>query len=82
MEEGGGEDEKIKLKLMRNQTDEKYIIELIREGKANKEIAGVIHKSVVATENIIHRLLRKYNCKNRVQLALKDTGVSQETMKT
>jgi DNA-binding NarL/FixJ family response regulator len=65
---------------MNNQTDEKYIIELIREGKANKEIAAEIHKSVGATENIIHRLLRKYKCKNRVQLALVDTEVSRESM--
>lgn len=65
---------------MRNQNDEQYIIELIREGKANKEIAHAIHKSVGATENIIHRLLRKYKCKNRVQLALTDTQVSRESM--
>lgn len=67
---------------MRNQNDELYIIELIREGKANKEIADKIHKSVGATENIIHRLLRKYDCKNRVQLALKDTETPRETMET
>jgi DNA-binding NarL/FixJ family response regulator len=66
---------------MENST-EIYIIDLIREGKANKEIADVIHKSLGATENIIHRLLRKYNCRNRVQLALKDSIVSQGTMET
>lgn len=65
---------------MKNQTDEKYIIELISQGKANKEIASEIHKSIEATENIIHRLLRKYNCKNRVQLALKYIEVSRESM--
>ncbi|HEX6431804.1 MAG TPA: LuxR C-terminal-related transcriptional regulator [Niastella sp.] len=67
---------------MKNQADEKYIIELIREGKANKEIADALHKSIGATENIIHRLLRKYNCKNRVQLALIDTQVPRESMET
>lgn len=72
----------VKPKDMRNQTDEKYIIELIREGKANKEIADVIHKSITATENIIHRLLRKHNCRNRVQLALKDTEVPRVSMET
>lgn len=58
---------------MRNQKDEQYIIELIREGKTNKEIADAIHKTTGATGNLIHKLLRKYNCKNRVQLALSDT---------
>lgn len=59
--------------------DEQYIIELIREGKANKEIAESIHKTIGATENIIHRLLKKYNCKNRTQLAV---TVPRESMKT
>lgn len=65
-----------------SQSTEGYIIELIREGKANKEIANLIHKSTGATENIIHRLLRKHNCKNRVQLALKGDMVSRESMET
>jgi len=65
---------------MKIQTDEQYIIQLIREGKANKEIAAIIHKSVGATENIIHRLLRKYNCKNRVQLATKEINVPRVSM--
>lgn len=64
---------------MRNQADENYIIELIRQGKANKEIADAIHISEEAVKNRIHRLFRKYNCKNRVQLALIDTAVSQGT---
>lgn len=55
---------------MRIQTNEQYIIELIREGKANKEIAEVINISEQAVKNRIHRLLRKYKCRNRVQLAL------------
>jgi DNA-binding NarL/FixJ family response regulator len=65
---------------MRNQTDEKYIIELIRAGKANKEIADEIHISELAVKNRIHRLLRKYHCKNRVQLALLNTPVSRESI--
>jgi DNA-binding NarL/FixJ family response regulator len=65
---------------MRNQTDEKYIIELIREGKANKEIADAIHITEVAVKDRIHRLLRKHNCKNRVQLALLDTTTPRETI--
>jgi DNA-binding NarL/FixJ family response regulator len=65
---------------MKNQVDEQYIIELIRQGKANKEIAYAMHKSVGAVENLIHRLLRKYRCKNRVQLALTDLQVPRESM--
>lgn len=65
---------------MRNQADEKYIIELIREGKANKEIACEIHISVQAVKDRIHKLLRKYNCKNRVQLAVRHDPVSQGTI--
>lgn len=64
---------------MRNQ-DEQYIIELIREGKANKEIAEALHISHEAVKNRIHRMLRKYKCKNRVQLALLDTNVSHGTI--
>lgn len=61
-----------KPKLMRNQTDEKYIIELIRDGKANKEIAAIIYKSIPTVKQIVSKLMKKYNCKNRVQLAMKD----------
>jgi len=61
---------------MKNQ-DEKYIIQLIREGKANKEIADIIHKSELSVKQTIHNLLRKHNCKNRVQLAFKDIEVSR-----
>lgn len=63
-----------------NLSDEQYIIELIRQGKANKEIAQVIHTSEEAVKNRIHRLLRKYDCKNRVQLALVGTVVSRESI--
>jgi DNA-binding NarL/FixJ family response regulator len=57
---------------MKNQTDEKYIIELIREGKTNSEIAGKIYKSLPTVKQIVSKLMKKYNCKNRVQLAFTD----------
>ena len=68
---------------MKNPTvDEQCIIQLIREGKANKEIADELHKTVGAVENIIHRLFKKHQCKNRVQLALKGEQVPRESMET
>jgi DNA-binding NarL/FixJ family response regulator len=63
---------------MQTQINEQSIIELIRQGKANKEIANEIKKSVSATENIIHRLLKKHNCKNRVELAVRGMSMSRE----
>jgi len=57
---------------MKSQVDEQYIIGLIREGKANKEIAAIIHKSLPTVKVYISALMKKYNCKNRVQLALKN----------
>jgi DNA-binding NarL/FixJ family response regulator len=57
---------------MINQTDEEYIIELIRQGKANKEIAALIYKSLPTVKQIVSKLMKKHNCKNRVQLAVKD----------
>lgn len=56
---------------MINQTDEQYIIGLIREGKANKEIGGMLHKPKRTIDDIIHRLLIKHKCKNRIELAMK-----------
>lgn len=65
---------------MKNQVDEKYIIELIREGKANKEIAQITHKRKRTVDDIIRRLLRKHECKNRVELAIKTLDVSRGTV--
>jgi len=65
---------------MKNQVDEQYIIELIREGKANKEIAAMIHTTEGAVKDRIHRLLKKYNCKNRTQLALNTSNVPYGTI--
>ena len=59
---------------MKNQADEKYIIELIREGKANKEIAPLIFKSLSATKMTVQKIMRKYNCRNRAQLAAMSNG--------
>lgn len=64
---------------MKNQTDEKYIIELIREGKANKEIALIVHKPKRTVDDIIHRMLKKHQCRNRVELAIK-TQVPRDTV--
>jgi DNA-binding NarL/FixJ family response regulator len=55
-------------------------IELIRQGKINREIADVMHISEQAVKNRVHRLLRKYSCKNRTQLANADTNVLRETI--
>jgi DNA-binding CsgD family transcriptional regulator len=57
---------------MSNQTDEKYIIELIREGKTNGEIATIIFKSLPTVKQLVSKLMKKHKCKNRVQLAFKD----------
>jgi DNA-binding NarL/FixJ family response regulator len=62
----------IKTDFMNNQTDEKYIIELIKQGKTNSEIADKIYKSLPTVKQIVSKLLKKHNCKNRVQLAFKD----------
>lgn len=63
---------------MKNQ-DEQYIIQLIREGKANKEIADVFGITENAMKNRVHRMLRKYQCKNRVELAFKTVDVPRGT---
>lgn len=69
---------------MRNQVNEQQIIELIREGKANKEIGEALHISEGAVKNRVHQLLRKYKCKNRVELAVKtiqcDIIISRESI--
>lgn len=54
---------------MKNQTDQNYIIELIRQGKTNREIAGLIQTTEQGVKDRVHRLLKKINCKNRVQLS-------------
>jgi DNA-binding NarL/FixJ family response regulator len=59
--------------------DEQYIIELIREGKTNKEIGATIYKSEGMVKYYVSCLLEKYNCKKRVQLALINNSVSHET---
>lgn len=46
------------------------IVDLIRQGKANKQIAAEINKSLPTVKVYVSKLMKKYNCKNRVQLAL------------
>lgn len=65
---------------MRNQNDEQYIIELIREGMANKEIGELLHISEGAVKNRVHQLLRKHKCRNRVDLAIKTLETPRETI--
>jgi DNA-binding NarL/FixJ family response regulator len=60
--------------------DEQYIIELIREGKTNKEIAIAILTTEQTVKDRVHKLLRKYNCKNRTQLAQINTNVPHGTI--
>lgn len=60
---------------MRNQQDEQHVIELIKQGKTNSEIAATIFKSLPTVKQIVSKLMKKHNCKNRVQLAMKDKDV-------
>jgi DNA-binding NarL/FixJ family response regulator len=55
---------------------ELQIITLIQQGKANKEIAAEIGKTTATVKDIIHKLLRKHNCKNRTELAMKFTDLA------
>lgn len=64
---------------MNNQANEQYIIQLIRQGKTNSEIAGLIFKSLPTVKQIVSKLMKKHNCKNRVQLAMKDNDVPRKT---
>lgn len=48
-----------------------YIIELIGQGKANKEIADIVHKPKRTVDDIIHRMLLKEKCRNRTELVVK-----------
>jgi DNA-binding NarL/FixJ family response regulator len=59
---------------MINQTDEQFIIELIRKGNTNKEISNLIYKSLPTVKQIVSKLMKKHDCKNRVQLAMKDVS--------
>lgn len=52
-------------------TTEIYIVELIGQGKANKEIASLVHKPKRTVDDIIHRMLLKLKCRNRAQLVAK-----------
>lgn len=52
------------------------IARYIAAGKANKEIAEELDKSKRTIDGWVHRLLRKYGCRNRAQLAVKILGVN------
>lgn len=60
---------------MRNHQDEEHVIELIKQGKTNSEIAATIFKSLPTVKQIVSKLMKKHNCKNRVQLAMKGKDV-------
>jgi DNA-binding NarL/FixJ family response regulator len=47
------------------------VIQLIAEGKANKEIATQLHKSKHTIDGIVRQLLRLHSCRNRTELAIK-----------
>jgi len=64
-----------KTELMSNQTNEQQIIQLIQEGKTNKEIAAVIFKSLSATKMTVQKIMKKHSCKNRAQLAAKGSNI-------
>ena len=52
------------------------IAEQIAQGKTNKEIAEVLGISKRTADDYISRLLRKYSCRNRAELAVKILGVN------
>ena len=54
---------------------ETKILELIKQGKTNKEIGGELNLAEQTIKNEITRILRKLNAKNRVQalmMAIRD----------
>lgn len=51
-------------------TDE-YMLKLLSEGKTYKEIAGKVFKSQEAVRDRLHKLRKRYSCKNSVQLVAK-----------
>jgi DNA-binding NarL/FixJ family response regulator len=57
----------MKIKLTRRETQ---VLELIAEGKANKEISNILHISVSTTKNHISNLMSKLGVRNRTQAAV------------
>lgn len=52
------------------------VVELIGQGKANKEIAAELGTTTLSIKDKIHKLLREYKCKNRAELAMKFMNVA------
>lgn len=46
------------------------ILELIADGKADKEIAKELSIKTKTVNQAIHRMLKKYNCRNRAHLVV------------
>lgn len=51
--------------------NEEDIISRIQQGKANKQIAADLKTTKGYIECLVHKMLRKYDCKNRTELAMK-----------
>lgn len=54
-----------------NEVESTQIIQLIAEGKTNKEIADCTGLTAKAISKRIERMLRRNKCKNRAELAVK-----------
>jgi DNA-binding NarL/FixJ family response regulator len=61
---------------MRTRIQVDKVIQLIAEGKANKEIADELATTKGTIECVVHKLLRKHKCKNRTELAVKFTSAA------
>lgn len=49
---------------------ERQVVMLVREAKANKEIAHALHLTEGTIKEYLHRVFRKLGVKNRTELAL------------
>lgn len=56
----------------KKELQDQEIIALISSGMANKQIAQELRKSKHTIDGIVRQLLKKHNCKNRTQLAMKN----------
>jgi DNA-binding NarL/FixJ family response regulator len=60
----------------KKEIQEQKVIAMIAAGMANKEIAGELSTTTQSIKDKIHKLLRKYNCRNRTELAMKFTSLA------
>lgn len=67
-----------KIKEMRGKKElqDQEIIALISAGMANKQIAQELATTELSIKDKVHKLLRKYNCRNRTELAMKFANVA------